>query len=100
MLKPGAPLVFSVPHPAARLFDTAAAEPLLVRRSYFDRTPIEGERGGEEATEHQHTFADVHGGLARAGYRVDTVVEPEPDTSERGALVPRTLLVRARKEGV
>lgn len=100
VLRAGAPLVFSVPHPAARLVDTEALEPLLVRRSYFDRSPIEMRRDGEETTEHQHTFADVHGGLARAGYRVDTVVEPEPDTSDRRAFVPRTLLVRARKEGV
>ena len=100
VLKAGAPLVFAIPHPAARLVDPAAVEPLIVRRSYFDRSPIEVERNGEAAVEHQHTFADVHGGLARAGYRVDTIVEPEPDTSDRGALVPRTLLVRARKEGV
>jgi len=46
-------------------------------------------------------------GLARASYRVDLVLEPEPIASghhshawrETYNLVPRTLIVRARKEG-
>jgi hypothetical protein len=35
--------------------------------------------------------------LGRAGFRVDTVLEPRPDTP--GARVPATIVWRARKEG-
>jgi hypothetical protein len=46
-------------------------------------------------------------GLYRAGYRVDLMLEPEPLASgprsqhwrETFTYVPRTLIIRARKEG-
>src|ERR1700722_4604075 len=41
VLKVGAPLVFSLPHPAYDMIDDDADPALLVRRSYFDRTPID-----------------------------------------------------------
>lgn len=103
VLKAGAPLVFSIPHPVARLVDDEAAHPLVVRRSYFDPTPIQSVKNGSRSVEYQHTFSEVHGGLVRAGYRVDAVVEPEPDDPRPGKgrpLLPRTLVVRARKERI
>jgi SAM-dependent methyltransferase len=107
VLKPGAPLVFSLAHPASIMVGDAAEHPLVVRRSYFDRTPVRYERNGITFTEHQHTVSDLFGGLTRAGYRVDTILEPEPlptgaggePTSEAFRAVPRTLIMRARKEG-
>jgi SAM-dependent methyltransferase len=107
VLKSGAPMVFSLPHPAAGIFDSEGPEPLAVRRSYFDRAPIEREAGGVAFTDYHHSFADIYMGLVRSSYRVDLVLEPEPAPSGRRtkewqdafSYVPRTLIVRARKEG-
>jgi SAM-dependent methyltransferase len=107
VLKVGAPLVFSLPHPSYDMIDDDSEEPLLVRRSYFDKTPIEYELGGIGFTDYHHTIADIYMGLSRASYRVDLVMEPEPrvsgprsqDWREAFSMVPRTLIIRARKEG-
>jgi SAM-dependent methyltransferase len=107
VLKPDAPLVFSLPHPAYDMIDDDSEEPLLVRRSYFDRTPIEYSVNGIPFTDHHHTVSDLFTGLTRANFRVDTLLEPEPlpggprsqHWRETFRSVPRTLIVRARKEG-
>jgi SAM-dependent methyltransferase len=108
VLKEGAPLVFSMPHPFYNVVDDRSEEPFLVRRSYFDRTPIESEADGVEFTEYQHTVADIFTGLTRANFRPDIVLEPEPLPSGPRSMhwrdtfhkIPRTLIVRARKEGI
>jgi SAM-dependent methyltransferase len=108
VLKEGAPLVFSLPHPYYNAVDQDSDQPLLVRRSYFDRSPIDFESNGTWFTEYQHTVADVFTGLTRANFRVDTIIEPEPlpsgprsmHWSENFKKIPRTLIVRARKEGI
>lgn len=108
VLKQNAPLVFSLPHPAYDMIDDDAEQPLLVRRSYFDRSPIDYEWNGIKFTDYHHTVADIYMGLSRAGYRVDVMLEPEPNPSgprsifwrESFRYVPRTLIVRARKEGI
>jgi SAM-dependent methyltransferase len=107
VLKVGAPMVFSLSHPAYAMIDDDAETPLLVRRSYFDRTPIDYDWDGTPFTAYQHTFAELYMGLARSSYRVDLMVEPEPFPSghrsyawrDTFAYVPRTLIIRARKEG-
>jgi ubiquinone/menaquinone biosynthesis C-methylase UbiE len=107
VLKIGAPLVFSLPHPASEIFDGETQDPLEVRRSYFDRSPISQEMGGVTFTAYHHTFSDIYMGLARSSYRVDLVLEPQPvaggrhsaEWSDAVFYVPRTLIVRARKEG-
>lgn len=108
ILKTGAPLVFSLPHPAYdTIDDDDAEEPLLVRRSYFDQAPIDYEWNGVGFTDYHHTLSDLFMGLTRTSYRVDTILEPEPLPSgprsqhwrEAFRMLPRTLIVRARKEG-
>jgi SAM-dependent methyltransferase len=108
VLKTGAPLVFSLPHPAYDMIDDDdQEEPLLIRRSYFDQTPIDYEWNGIGFTDYHHTFSDLFMGLTRTSYRVDTVLEPEPlikgprsqHWREAFRMAPRTLIVRARKEG-
>jgi SAM-dependent methyltransferase len=108
VLKVGAPLVFSLPHPAYDMIDDDDPDqPLLVRRSYFDRSPIDYEWNGVPFTDYHHTISDLYMGLVRASYRVDVILEPEPtpsgprspDWREAFRHVPRTLIVRARKEG-
>ena len=108
VLKVGAPLVFSLPHPASHLIDEASTDGgLTIRRSYFDRRPIDSSWGGIRTTSYHHTFADLYMGLSRSSYRVDLVLEPEPAAGaprsawwrESMAYVPPALIVRARKEG-
>ena len=108
VLKQGAPLVFSLPHPAYDMIDDDAEPPLLIRRSYFDRSPIDYEWNGIKFTDYHHTISDLYMGLTRTGYRVDVMIEPEPTASgprsifwrEAFRYVPRTLIIRARKEGI
>ena len=107
VLKVGAPLVFSLPHPAYDMIDDDSDEPLLARRSYFDKTPIDYSVGGIAFTDYHHTLAEIYMGLVRASYRVDVIMEPpprpsgprSPDWREAFTVVPRTLIIRARKEG-
>ncbi len=108
VLRVGAPLVFSLPHPAYDMIDDDDPdEPLLVRRSYFERSPIDYEHNGVAFTDYHHTIADLFTALTRASYRVDQILEPEPLPSgprsphwrETFRYVPRTVIFRARKEG-
>ncbi|HVM03334.1 MAG TPA: class I SAM-dependent methyltransferase [Acidimicrobiales bacterium] len=108
VLRTGAPLVFSLPHPAYHMIDGDDPEqPPRIRRSYFDRTPRERHRHGVAFTVHHHTIGDLHTSLTRASYSVDTILEPAPvaggprsdQWQEAFRYVPRTLVVRARKLG-
>jgi SAM-dependent methyltransferase len=125
VLKVGAPLVFSLPHPAWAMIDESSIDGdsgdgdsgdgdsgdgdsggMVVGRSYFDRTPIETEWAGVSWTTYPHTFSSLYTNLSRASYRVEVFAEPEPKPAPHGPfwhpameLVPRTLIVRARKEG-
>ena len=107
VLKEGAAFVFSMPHPAYDLIDDDAEEPLLIRRSYFDRAPVDYAWEGQRFSDHHRTIAEVFAGLSRAKFRVDTILEPEPRPDgprsrhwrETFRMVPRTLIIRGRKEG-
>lgn len=107
VLRVGAPLVFSLPHPVYDIIDDVGHQPLLVRRSYFDRNPIGPEGDDFAQHRHHHTIADLYTVLFRASYRVDAILEPRPPSSgprselwrEPFRYVPRTLVMRARKEG-
>ena len=74
VLKTGAQFVFAVEHPAARLGKGAA---------YWSG----------------YTISDLYGGLQRANFEVDTLLEPEPGRPGT-ALVPTTLVMRGRKLGL
>jgi SAM-dependent methyltransferase len=108
VLKTEAPLAFSVPHPAYDMIDDEAEEPLLIRRSYFDHTPIDYEWSGIPFTDYHHTVSNLFTSLTRANFRVDTILEPEPNPAgprswfwrDPFRSVPRTLIIRARKEGL
>ena len=81
VLKVGAPLVFSLPHPAYDMIDDDAdrprsCPPLLLRPLGRSTSTW----GGVNFTAYHHTFAELYMGLARASYRVDLVLEPEPVT--------------------
>jgi ubiquinone/menaquinone biosynthesis C-methylase UbiE len=98
-------LVFSVAHPAYAMIDDQSEEPLLVRRSYFDhRQPDEA----APVPSYHRTVSELFTGLSRANFRVDTILEPEPASGGHRShewrdtfkYVPRTLIIRARKEGI
>jgi ubiquinone/menaquinone biosynthesis C-methylase UbiE len=107
VLKVGAPLVFSLTHPAYDMIDDVAEPALLVRRSYFDHSRMDFDWAGLSFAAYHHTFSEIYMGLMRASYRVDVILEPEPSPGvprgyawrETYNFVPRTLIVRARKEG-
>ncbi len=91
VLKTGAPFVFSVVHPASRLSG----------RSYWDTRPIEVTgSNGIAVVERPHTIAELYGGLQRANFEVDTLLEPEPPRTVPPTLVPQSLLMRGRKLGL
>src|SRR3954471_5614311 len=100
VLRQEAPLVFSVSHPAYAMIDDTAEDPLLVRRSYFERSTA-----GEKP---HRTISELFTGLVRSNFRVDTILEPSPAPSgprsrewrDAFKYVPRTLIIRARKEGI
>lgn len=106
VLKVGAPLVFSLPHPFYDLIEEDGHQPLLIRRSYFDRTALGHDDVVVEHRQH-HTIADLYTVLFRSSYRVDAMLEPQPSSSgprselwrEPFRYIPRTLVIRARKEG-
>jgi SAM-dependent methyltransferase len=113
VLRPDAPLVFSLPHPFYDVIDDDAPDEgdggaMRIRRSYFDRSPIDYEWNGVAFTDYRHTVADLFSGLNRANFRVDTILEPEPKASgprsqhwrETYRYLPRTLVMRGRKLGI
>jgi SAM-dependent methyltransferase len=93
VLKPNAPFVFSYAHPMSLCIDASG----VVARSYFDPGPIDVERDGDSLRIHVRDIGEVFTELGRAGFRVDTILEPRPATP--GARVPDTIVWRARKEG-
>jgi|SRR5262245_42419852 len=78
VLRRDAPLVFSLPHPVSLALDDA--DPPVWRHSYSDAGP--------------RTISALFTALTRTNFRVDTLFEAESPSG-----VPRTLVVRARKEG-
>ncbi len=105
VLRPGGRWVFSTSHPMRwSLPDDPGEAGLVVRSSYFDRTPYVEERpdGRAAYVEHHRTLGDRVRELVAAGFVLDDVLEPEwPDGHEqtwggwsplRGRLVPGTVV--------
>lgn len=99
VLRANAWFAFSLPHPFAFCVDAdpepegslPLARPYLAR-SYFEVDPVNGR--------YPHQITAVFAALNRAGFRVDTISEPEPEPTGRGrALVPTDIIWRARKVG-
>lgn len=107
VLRHGAPFAFSLPHPFWLGTGTETAPEgalpmgrMYVDRSYFDASPIDIGTADEPRVVTRHTLGEVFTGLTRAGFRVDTLLEPEPARAAGARpLLPATVLWRARKEG-
>jgi SAM-dependent methyltransferase len=98
VLRTEAPFVFSLPHPAFALTQAA---------SYFDHLPEPWRTDDASGDAVPRTIGDIFAGLARANFRVDALLEPEPPAAPRSPFwvdamsrAPATLIVRARKEGL
>lgn len=109
VLRQEAPLVLALPHPAITMVGPGAPDPLRVRRSWTDTTPVDWTTtGGVRGTDHPRTLSTVFATLSRNNYRVDALLEPAADearsTPEAWADVlrwlPPTLVMRARKQGI
>lgn len=90
VLGPGGHLVFSHDHPVA----LCTGEGPSRAQSYFQWTPVDDE-GSAGEPRYVHPVGKVFTDLARAGFRVDAIVEPQPS---RGPF-PQTIVWRAKKEG-
>jgi SAM-dependent methyltransferase len=93
VLRPNAPFVFSYEHPVSLCRDPSG----LLAHSYFDAGPVTVDRGGTPTPVYVRTVSDVFTELGRAGFRVDTILEPRPSRSTEP--LPATIVWRARKEG-
>lgn len=115
VLRSEAPLVLSLPHPAAALLEvapgTSGGERVTMRRAYDESQPLhwalDTGRDGGEGQDHTHTIEATFAALIRANFRVDTLLEPlaRPDPHPGPywapplAHLPAVLVVRARKLG-
>jgi ubiquinone/menaquinone biosynthesis C-methylase UbiE len=103
VLKNRAPFVLSYEHPLAlcvgRQRPTSPSTPIhpVVRIPYFSEDPVTVERDGETIKLYVRTISAVFQQLTRSGFRVEVIAEPNPDPD---AVVPRTIIWRARKEGI
>ncbi len=80
---------------------------LLVKRSYFDRTPIVFKDTDGTEVDFHRTYGDWHRALSDAGFEVTDIVEPEPLPREstnsdvfplsKIQMIPGTTIWRARK---
>ena len=82
VLRPGAPLVFSVPHPIAAMLEGGE---VVLRRPYWGTTA--------------RTVSALFTALSRTNFQVDVILEPAP-VDHPNVLVPAALVMRARKLGV
>lgn len=101
VLRPDAPLVFSVPHPLLAIFEAEQ------RRSYVDPSPRPWHTDGGDGVDYTHTIGGTFTALNRTGFRVDSLIElvaeapPIADRFWQSAMkrVPAVLVFRARKIG-
>lgn len=104
VLRPEHAFVIALPHPMFALINPDNPDGVVLEHSAFDEEPYgEGDpRAGTMARSMSSVFVELH----RAGFRVDSVLEPKPSNDGTSHWVPAmtqippTLIIRARKEGI
>jgi len=104
VLRPGGLFAFSWMSPFYAITEERG---LLVKRSYFDWTPIVFKEAHETEVDFHRTYGDWHRALTDAGFIVMDIVEPEPFPRENTysdvfplskiQMIPGTTIWRARK---
>lgn len=110
VLRPGGRWVFSLSHPLRwALPDDPGPDGLVVRSSYFDRTPYveQDDDGSARYVEHHRTLGDRVREIVAAGLVLDDVVEPQWPADHdgiwggwsplRGRLIPGTAIFRCHR---
>ena len=83
VLRTDRPFVFSLPHPAFVMLDPAGGEPVL-RRAWWDTSPVTWSAGAPATSPTGAiTLGMLFSALGRAGFAVDTVLEPPADRGRR-----------------
>src|SRR3989454_8023414 len=106
VLRPGGLFAFSWMSP---LFAMTEERGLLVKPSYFDRTPIVFEEKDGTEVDFHRTYGDWHRALTDAGFVVTDILEPEPLPQENTyadvfplskiQMIPGTTIWRSRNPG-
>jgi ubiquinone/menaquinone biosynthesis C-methylase UbiE len=103
VLRPGSWFIFSYEHPLAICIGKepptapdSGPPRMVLLHSYFGDGPVTVQRDGEPINLYQRTVAAVFAALGRAGFGVETIVEPKPEKGE----LPASIVWRARKEGM
>jgi ubiquinone/menaquinone biosynthesis C-methylase UbiE len=107
VLRAGSSFVFTHAHPTGLCcrndYERDGGLPLgtlEVRRSYFDEQPMLVAEFDETFRYFPRTLATIFAALGRAGFAVDTLLEPEPVASASlGPTVPAAIIIRAKKLG-
>lgn len=108
VLRSDRPFVFSLPHPAFVMLDPAGGGEPVLRRAWWDTSPVTWSvADGRADPDRIVTLTGLFASLNRAGFGVDTLLEPQADREAAGEAwsdamrwVPPTLIVRARKQGI
>ena len=109
VLRTGGRFAFSITHPTRWMFpDDPGEDGLIASQSYWDRTPyveVDDVTGETAYVEHHRTLGDWVALLARAGFRITDLVEPQwPEDHDRvwggwsrvrGVLTPGTAIFAA-----
>lgn len=109
VLRSESALLVTIPHPMSWMTQVETDGALRLVRTAFDRAPVRWQVGASEGTVKPHQLSDVFIAMSRAGFRVDTLLEPRPvrpgpagspTWSAQAEWVPTTAVIRGRKQGV
>lgn len=94
VLRKGGSFSVSLPHPAWLMLDHDPMNSPRLARRYGEDTPQDID--GFEI--YSRSVAELFGSFMRANFRVDALLEPEARSGR--AIVPSTIIMRGRKDGV
>lgn len=109
VLRSEAALLVTIPHPMSWMTQVEADGAVRMIRTAFDNGPVRWQVGDAEGIVRPHRISDVFIAMNRAGFRIDTLLEPRPvrpgssgspTWSAHAEWVPTTAVIRGRKQGV